>query len=68
MRLIGQGHVGWRQSLTLYNMWQQSRRWGELIPRMLAEIEPPAIAPDCNDPLPVAPRQKGGVHRYAVDR
>ena len=28
MRLVGQGHLGWRQSLTLYNMWQQSRRWG----------------------------------------
>jgi GT2 family glycosyltransferase len=45
MRLIGHGHIGWRQSLTLYNMWKHSRRWGDLIPRVLAELAPPANGP-----------------------
>jgi GT2 family glycosyltransferase len=45
MRLIGQGDAGWRQSLTLYNMWLHSRRWGSLIPRILADLEPPAGLP-----------------------
>jgi GT2 family glycosyltransferase len=40
MRLIGHGHAVWRQSLTLYNMWKQTQRWGELIPRILADLEP----------------------------
>jgi GT2 family glycosyltransferase len=52
MRLVGHGHAVWRQSLTLYNMWKQSQRWGNLIPRILAEIGPPTVAHVRNDPLP----------------
>jgi GT2 family glycosyltransferase len=38
MRLIGEGEAGWRQSLTLYNMWKHSRRWGSLIPAVLDRL------------------------------
>jgi GT2 family glycosyltransferase/SAM-dependent methyltransferase len=31
MQFIAQGHEGWRQSLTLFNMWKHSRRWASLI-------------------------------------
>ncbi len=34
MQLIGDGHVGWRQSLTLFNMWQHAQRWKSLIPQI----------------------------------
>lgn len=32
MQQIADGHVGWRQSLTLFNMWQHAQRWKTLIP------------------------------------
>jgi O-antigen biosynthesis protein len=35
MQLIAEGEAGWRQSLTLYNMWKHSRRWRSLIPQVL---------------------------------
>jgi GT2 family glycosyltransferase len=35
MRLIDRNKAGWRQNLTLYNMWKHSRRWGSLIPVVL---------------------------------
>jgi GT2 family glycosyltransferase len=57
MRLIGHGHVGWRQSLTLYNMWKQTQQWGELIPRILADIASPAEAEVWNDPSPPSSRR-----------
>jgi GT2 family glycosyltransferase len=38
MRLIGDGEAGWRQNLTLYNMWKHSRRWGALIPAVLDRL------------------------------
>jgi GT2 family glycosyltransferase len=38
MRLIGGGEACWRQSLTLYNMWKHSRRWGALIPAVLDRL------------------------------
>jgi GT2 family glycosyltransferase len=39
MQLIGEGEPGWRQSLTLYNMWKHSRRWGSLIPKVLDRLK-----------------------------
>jgi hypothetical protein len=39
MQLIGEGEAAWRQSLTLYNMWKHSRRWGSLIPIVLDRLK-----------------------------
>src|SRR5262249_12963633 len=39
MKLIGEGEAAWRQSLTLYNMWKHSRRWGPLIPKVLDRLK-----------------------------
>lgn len=44
MRLIGQGNLWWQQSLTLYNMWKHSRRWGELIPKIMGGFEQASAA------------------------
>jgi N-terminal domain of galactosyltransferase len=43
MRLVGNGNGRWRQSLTHYNMWKHSRRWGKLIPKIIENFAP---APD----------------------
>jgi GT2 family glycosyltransferase len=37
MQLVGHGHEGWRQGLTLFNMWKHSQRWGALIPVVSAQ-------------------------------
>ncbi len=39
MQLIADGEAEWRQSLTLYNMWKHSRRWGSLIPVILDRLK-----------------------------
>jgi O-antigen biosynthesis protein len=38
MQLIAEGEAGWRQSVTLYNMWKHSRRWAPLIPQVLDRL------------------------------
>ena len=43
MQLLAQGHMGWRQSLTLYNMWKHTRRWGGAIPPLLESFEGTAV-------------------------
>jgi hypothetical protein len=67
MRFIGGGHVGWRQSLALDNMWKHSRRWGGVIAKVLESfVRPPGSeivdhSPSgcdgmVDDDLPVPPR------------
>jgi len=55
MRLIGHGSAWWRQSLTLYNMWKHTRRWGALIPQVLDEFVPRPPSEKTENGLPVQP-------------
>jgi GT2 family glycosyltransferase len=39
VKLLGQ--ADWRQTLTLYNMWKHTQKWGALIPSVLAGVGRP---------------------------